>query len=100
MRPKPTAVTLSYQNERGEMIVTDVLCTNLPPLTGDQLADLSWRLTQFFQQHIPDVKSQTDAQYHSPLQILNPQLLDAMQIPMDHQILASLRRQLGIKEEI
>lgn len=46
--PSPNVVALGYKGADGVIVVTDVLTANLPPMTKEQIAELSWKLDVFF----------------------------------------------------
>jgi len=43
-------VALGYQASDGTIVVTDVLCMNFPDMTNEEMADLSWKLSQWSDQ--------------------------------------------------
>jgi len=40
-------ISLGYQSESGEIITTDVLCINFPPITDDEMAVISREMTRW-----------------------------------------------------
>lgn len=51
MSDKPANIlALGVQDKPGgEVRVTEVLCFNFPPLSKEEIGELSWRVTQFFE---------------------------------------------------
>lgn len=43
----PDVLALGYKNERGEIVVTDVLCIGFPTMSAEEKADFSRRLSQW-----------------------------------------------------
>ena len=39
-------LAVGYKNDRGEIVVTDVICANLPNLSDRELANISWKMQE------------------------------------------------------
>jgi len=61
---------IGCQDATGRVVVTDVLCFNLPEMTPDELAALSFKLDTFFA--YSQLKASGNAQAESPGQTTKP----------------------------
>lgn len=76
--PRDTLM-LGHSAPDGTVTVTDVLCSNFPKMTREEVASLSWRIQQWCNSY---GRKPVDSQKASPLELA----INALQVIASHEV--------------